>query len=50
MPWVDCALQWLDCLLPANAAELCTGAITVIIATFPSMEQVGSSRMPGAHH
>ncbi|KAG1673847.1 hypothetical protein FOA52_012872 [Chlamydomonas sp. UWO 241] len=32
---------WLDDLLPADAAEMCSGRVTVVVTQLPSMRQVG---------
>ena len=37
------SMQWLDELLPPNAAELCRGRVTVVVTTLPSLRQVGAA-------
>lgn len=39
-------MQWLDELLPPNAAELCRGRVTVVVTMLPSLRQVGAASIP----
>ncbi|GLI59457.1 hypothetical protein VaNZ11_001336 [Volvox africanus] len=39
--WGSLIEQWLDDLLPLDAAERCRGKITIIVTTLPNMGQVG---------
>ncbi|PNH11898.1 Patatin-like phospholipase domain-containing protein 1 [Tetrabaena socialis] len=41
--WGSLIEQWLDDLLPDDAAERCRGKITIIVTTLPNMAQVGIS-------
>ncbi|GIL77331.1 hypothetical protein Vretimale_3026 [Volvox reticuliferus] len=41
--WGSLIEQWLDDLLPPDAAERCRGKITIIVTTLPNMGQVGIS-------
>ncbi|PNW77319.1 hypothetical protein CHLRE_10g431350v5 [Chlamydomonas reinhardtii] len=41
--WGSLIEQWLDDLLPDDAAERCRGKITIIVTTLPNMGQVGIS-------
>ncbi|KAG2488016.1 hypothetical protein HYH03_013451 [Edaphochlamys debaryana] len=41
--WGKLIEEWLDDLLPADAAERCRGKITIVVTTLPNMAQVGHS-------
>ncbi|GFR41922.1 hypothetical protein Agub_g2714, partial [Astrephomene gubernaculifera] len=41
--WGGLIEQWLDELLPADAAERCRGKVTIVVTTLPNMAQVGIS-------
>ncbi|GLC68756.1 hypothetical protein PLESTF_000733400 [Pleodorina starrii] len=47
--WGSLIEQWLDDLLPADAAERCRGKITIIVTTLPNMGQVGISDFKDKH-
>lgn len=41
--WGTLVEEWLDTLLPDDAAERCSGHMTIVVTTLPTMAQVGIS-------